>query len=622
MSRAILSLLCLLALLPGTGPAFAATPDVRILIDVSGSMRQTDPQNLRVPALRLVNELLPVGVRAGVWLFAEKTQVLSPVGEVDATWKAQTRARLGRIHARGLFTDIEQAIEAAVTGWEGPAATGERHIVLLTDGLVDVSKDEAQSLASRERILSAQLERLQRLHVKVHAIALSDQVDTKLMRILAGRTDGWLESPKDADALQRVFLRILEQTTAPMTVPLKGNRFEIDDQVSEFTLLAFRGAGGATRLRSPSGEEISSSSRTEGTLWRTEADYDLVTLADPMPGEWELEGVSDPDNRVVVVTDLGIEMEPLPSALQAGSSQRIETWLTERQRPVRRPDLLKILQATALVARVSRPEQAPPREEKSAPTRSGAQSPASDQIAGSAAPHATQENPEPTELHLRLDQESGHFRADLDTRSLSPGIYRIAVLIDGGTFKRQLTKRFKLTGPPISLHHEQRLPSEETESAALDLTLDVEPELVDPKSLFGYLLILGPEGQQSVVDLPRPSSAPLHLRVAVERPGEYLVKGHLMARSLTGELVDVEPEPRHLVFDFEQSAASKWGASKEEPDGQDLSWIALGTYLLGGNAILGSMLGLTWWLLQRPRQPGEKPPSKPAETKKPKAKRG
>ena len=44
-------------------------PDVRLLIDISGSMKQSDPENLRAPALDLIVRLLPEGSRAGVWIF-------------------------------------------------------------------------------------------------------------------------------------------------------------------------------------------------------------------------------------------------------------------------------------------------------------------------------------------------------------------------------------------------------------------------------------------------------------------------------------------------------------------------------------------------------------------------
>ena len=61
--------------------------DVRILIDVSGSMKQNDPQNLRRPALRLLVGLLSSETRAGVWTFGQYVNMQIPLGQVDKAWK-------------------------------------------------------------------------------------------------------------------------------------------------------------------------------------------------------------------------------------------------------------------------------------------------------------------------------------------------------------------------------------------------------------------------------------------------------------------------------------------------------------------------------------------------------
>ena len=44
-------------------------PEIRILIDTSGSMKDNDPENLRAAALRLMAKLLPKQSTAGVWMF-------------------------------------------------------------------------------------------------------------------------------------------------------------------------------------------------------------------------------------------------------------------------------------------------------------------------------------------------------------------------------------------------------------------------------------------------------------------------------------------------------------------------------------------------------------------------
>ena len=45
--------------------------DIRLLIDISGSMKKNDPSNLRIPAVNLLTELIPNGDKAGVWTFGQ-----------------------------------------------------------------------------------------------------------------------------------------------------------------------------------------------------------------------------------------------------------------------------------------------------------------------------------------------------------------------------------------------------------------------------------------------------------------------------------------------------------------------------------------------------------------------
>lgn len=69
--------------------ASAAVYDFRVVIDVSGSMKKTDPQNLRVPALKLINGLIPSGSRAGVWIFGKYVDMAVKWGEVNDNWRQQ-----------------------------------------------------------------------------------------------------------------------------------------------------------------------------------------------------------------------------------------------------------------------------------------------------------------------------------------------------------------------------------------------------------------------------------------------------------------------------------------------------------------------------------------------------
>ncbi|MEW8497388.1 MAG: vWA domain-containing protein, partial [Candidatus Thiodiazotropha taylori] len=211
--------------------------DARILIDVSGSMKKNDPKNLRRPALRLLVGLLSSETRAGVWTFGQYVNMQIPLGQVDKAWKQKARKSSKSIGSPGQFTNIEDALKRSTEDWSGPPGPFRRSVILLTDGMVDISKDKKKNAASKQRILKKILPRLKQHQVTVHTIALSKNADHELMQELAGQTGGWYEQTETADQLQKVFLRIFEKVGKPDSVPLKDNKFTIDPSITEATLL-------------------------------------------------------------------------------------------------------------------------------------------------------------------------------------------------------------------------------------------------------------------------------------------------------------------------------------------------------------------------------------------------
>jgi hypothetical protein len=348
------ALLAAVMLYPVAAPVSAATPDnadVRVLIDISGSMRQNDPDNLRRPALRMLAGLLQPGTRAGVWTFARWINNLVPVAEVDAQWKARAQSLSRQINSPGQFTNIEEVLDKASSDWSGAPTTHERHLVLLTDGMVDISKQAADNERSRTRILEELLPRLQDAGVKLHTIALSERADHELMQRLAGETGGWYQQVAAADELQRAFLRMFETVGEPDALPLQDNRFVVDGSISEATVLVFsRPDSPPVVLHSPSGESYEDSDLPAGVAWFRDQGYDLITVASPQKGEWRLQADVDPDNRVMVVTDLKLRVSDVPSHIAVGEQIDIEAHLSNHDEPVTRPAFLRLLDVRAVAS--------------------------------------------------------------------------------------------------------------------------------------------------------------------------------------------------------------------------------------------------------------------------------
>ncbi|MEX2481383.1 MAG: vWA domain-containing protein [Gammaproteobacteria bacterium] len=558
---AVTAVVGLFVLLVLTGPTAYAAADVRILIDVSGSMKENDPRNLRVPAMRLMSELLPAGTTAGVWLFAEQAAELVAPGAVDEAWREQARRELPRIHSRGLFTHIERALDAATRGWGAPDSDTERHVVLLTDGVVDVSKVAAESTASRERILGAQLERLATLGVRVHAVALSDNVDQALMAALTEGTGGWFEHADDAARLQRIFLHMLEQAAPPVTVPLEGNRFDIDNSVSELTLLVFRTEDAAVTLTPPGGAAWSAGNHPAAVQWRNEAGYDLVTVTAPTPGSWQFHGTDDVDNRAVVVTDLALELERLAPTLLASAATPLRARLTSAGAPLARLELLELVNARSTLD----------------------------------AADGTQH-----EGGLALDRAQAMFHGDLGGGDIVPGVYRLTVTADGGTFKRQVNTRVRFTADPVSV----RYVFDPSVNDAVAVEVVADPELTRPYTLNGYIGITAADGSTRAVALPPPVDGRVRLRVPASTAGGHELAPRLYVDDASGRTLRLAPAPAHFELGY---AAPEPTTEAALAHTEALLWPLLAGLVGAGNLFLAGGLALVWLTLGRPRAAKEKP---------------
>ena len=132
-----------------------AADDVRLIIDISGSMKQNDPENLRIPAVNLLVKLAPPGSDVGVWTFGQSVNMLVPHAEVTKQWKQTAISKTAQINSSGLLTNIGAALEDVLLDLpSGDAA------IILTDGVVDISKDPQVNLQERNGILKEVLPRL------------------------------------------------------------------------------------------------------------------------------------------------------------------------------------------------------------------------------------------------------------------------------------------------------------------------------------------------------------------------------------------------------------------------------------------------------------------------------
>jgi len=492
--------------------------DIRIMIDVSGSMKWNDPQNLRAPALRLVTSLLPKGAQAGVWTFGKFVNMAVPLGEVDNAWKEQAKQAAAQLHSKGLFTNIEDTLGTATWDWKEPDDGFQRSIILLTDGLVDISRDTSENERSRSRILDIILPRIQKSHGTIYTIALSGEADDVLLQQLAAATNGWYEKAETAESLERIFFRMFEKAANPDTLPLIDNSVLVDESIEELTLLIFRKDGAApSQLVTPDNLTFGEDSVPDNVNWNHENRYDLITIAKPMSGTWHVNADVDPDNRVMVVTDLRMITTTLPNNISLGDEYTLYISLTQEGKVIEKKEFLHFVKATLT-------QQSNDNQWEWMLLDNGRDL---DEIAG-----------------------DGVYAAHLG-ETLLKGEHTLTVDVDGTTFKRTHRQVINVYDSPVLA---AITPTKDTATQGFTLSVMPRAGMIDPESMNITAVITDKDKNENTLAVPRINNSEWRLGLADHSHHQrYSAEIEITGERPNGKPVNVLIGPLHFGEDIKQN---------------------------------------------------------------------
>ncbi|MGM0569231.1 MAG: VWA domain-containing protein [Pseudomonadota bacterium] len=405
--------------------------DIRVVVDISGSMKLNDPDNLRRPAVRLLAGLLPDDTGVGLWTFGREVNMLVSHGPLDDDQRQALNEGSEQINSIAQRTNIGGAIENAGDEWYAPGRSlANTHIILLSDGKVDIDPSAARNDRERERILQELVPELASRGLTIHTIALSAEADLDLLGAIADLTGGVAHVAESADELSRIFADTLGQAAPANEIPLDNNRFTVDQGVEEFTALIFSNTAPGDRqltLLAPDGARSEPDSTGDGVRWAREAGYDLITVGQPAAGKWQLEGTLGEGSRVTVVSDLRLEVNPIPARFSATDTVELEAFFSEEGERITDADFLRVIDV-----------------------------------------HLTMTTGDGRQGTRTLSEEQppadGIYR-DTISRLQQPGQYQLELEADGGTFSRKFRQTLVL------------VPSEEDgQGPALDIPVETVPE--------------------------------------------------------------------------------------------------------------------------------------------------
>jgi len=316
--------------------------DIRILVDVSGSMKKTDPLNLRVPALQVLTQLLPENAQAGVWEFADQANIVVPHGAIDGQWRAQALAAAQNIRSDGQYTDIGGALQSAAFDDKARDSQRNLHVILLTDGMVDVAKNEVVNIRARNELIQHITQQYVEAGALVHAIGLSHAADVKTLNDIARRTDGLFAVAENADQLLDIFLRALDNSVLTQQAPVSTDRqsFVVNEDAESITVVVEKNGDQGVALQSPDGEVISAGETSKQVDWQESSTHDVVTVQQPEQGTWVVTSNAAEVTRVNIEGKLRMDLRLPSNNIYLGQSTSLQIVLADANGAITRPELL------------------------------------------------------------------------------------------------------------------------------------------------------------------------------------------------------------------------------------------------------------------------------------------
>jgi Mg-chelatase subunit ChlD len=285
-------------------PAGARTSDVRILIDISGSMRDTDPQNRRTPSLNLLIDAIPEDATAGIWSFGRYVNLLVPHDPVTGAWRALAQSRVGSLQAIAQRTNLGAALDGAAYDFGYSSYQPPTDVILITDGQVDIAPNVSVNRVERDRILDTVIPRFAAAGARIHTLALGNAADAGLLEQMASQTGGVFAQVREPADMQSFIVRVLSDLSPGNELPFDGREFAVDEQVTELTALVIHEQGQVELLQPD--ETLTSADDPAEQRWRKGEGYTLITIDDPMAGRWQVLGDISDESRIQVVSDVNL----------------------------------------------------------------------------------------------------------------------------------------------------------------------------------------------------------------------------------------------------------------------------------------------------------------------------
>ena len=313
--------------------------DAVLLLDSSGSMLVTDPSRLRDDGAKLFIQSLREKDRLAIVQFSGEAKVIRPLSPYKKEQADTISTAISNIQNSGIYTDIFAAIEQAKTLLEAnPRDDARQVVILLSDGKMDPDPKVGSAEVRARELLDSLILDLRANEINVYTLYFSEQADKELLSQIATSTDGLNWFTPSSDKIHESYTDLFLAVKKPQIVPLTSKGFSIDDNIQEATFYINREDGADISMRSPAGQQINPKGGADNVKWFRTKKFDVITVLNPEPGDWSVQGISSNEGFATVLTNLKLTSD-WQSGIYSGNKTLLQARLYESDKPVVLPEM-------------------------------------------------------------------------------------------------------------------------------------------------------------------------------------------------------------------------------------------------------------------------------------------
>lgn len=196
--------------------------NIVLLIDNSGSMKETDPKRLSMVAAAMLIDSVDANTNLNIIAFGDKANALFSIENKPS--KEDLKGELLNIEFNNNYTDLKEGIKEALL--QLSKVQGDKSIIVLSDGKEDPIGGLTKEHKDEFNLL---IEKSHSNNIKVNSIALSSKADKDSLESIAFKTGGEFYYSDNPSQLFNVFSKLLGNINDFYTV----KEYEINDNTAK-----------------------------------------------------------------------------------------------------------------------------------------------------------------------------------------------------------------------------------------------------------------------------------------------------------------------------------------------------------------------------------------------------